>query len=49
MGPQVPYGPYDAMNPDDEVNMLKAEAEALQNELASINRRIRGLEKDPSE
>ena len=36
-----------AMDPKEEVNMLREEADALQAELASINRRIQDLEPQP--
>jgi prefoldin subunit 5 len=32
------------MDPQEELNMLRDEADALQDELASINRRIQDLE-----
>lgn len=41
-------GPY-TMSPGDEVNMLKAEADAISSDLEVINRRIEELEKDSSE
>ena len=37
------------MSPGDEVNMLKAEADAISSDLEVINRRIEELEKDSSE
>jgi hypothetical protein len=37
------------MNPDEEVNMLKGEAQAMKNELDAINRRIETLESESSE
>ncbi len=36
------------MNPDEEVNMLKGEAEAMKNELDAINKRIEQLESQSS-
>lgn len=32
------------MNPNEEVNMLKGEAEAMKNELDAVNKRIEELE-----
>jgi hypothetical protein len=37
------------MKPEDEVNMLRDEAEAMKNELDSINKRIKDLESQSSE
>ncbi len=37
------------MKPDEEVNMLKGEAQAMKNELDAINRRIETLESESSE
>ncbi len=42
-------GAYYQMNPDEEVNMLKEEAEAIKNELDAINKRIKELESESSE
>ena len=45
----VPYGtPYD-MKPEDDVNMLKGEADAVKKELDAINKRIEELESGSSE
>ena len=41
-------GPY-AMNPQDEVDMLREEADALKNDLDAITRRIEELESRASE
>ena len=47
--PAAPYyGPY-PMDPSQEVNMLKTEADALRSELDQINKRIEELEKESSE
>ena len=44
-----PYGtPYD-MKPEDDVNMLKGEADAVKKELDAINKRIKDLELGSSE
>ena len=47
------YGPANGapypMDPAQEMNMLKAEADAMKSDLDEINRRIEGLEKKPSE
>ena len=43
------YGAPYRMNPDEEVNMLKGEAQAMKNELDAINRRIETLESESSE
>jgi hypothetical protein len=37
------------MNPDQEVNMLKGDAQAMKNELDAINKRIEELESESSE
>ena len=37
------------MNPEDEVNMLKGEADAVKSELDAINRRIEELQSESSE
>jgi len=37
------------MKPEDEVNMLKGEADAVKSELDAINRRIEELQSEPSE
>ena len=45
----APYGsPYN-MNPEDEVNMLKGEADAVKSELDAIHKRIEELESKSSE
>jgi len=45
----APYGsPYD-MKPEDEVNMLKGEADTMKKELDAINKRIKDLESGSSE
>jgi len=45
----APYGsPYD-MKPEDEVNMLKGEADTVKKELDAINKRIEELESGSSE
>ncbi len=42
------YGPYDNpaynMGPEQELNMLKGDAEAIKNELDAVNKRIQDLE-----
>ena len=45
-----PYSgtPYQ-MNPDQEINMLKGDAQAMKNELDAINKRIEELESESSE
>lgn len=43
------YGAPYQMNPDEEVNMLKGEAQAMKNELDAINKRIEELESASSE
>ncbi len=46
------YAPYEspyAMKPEDEVNILKGEADAMQKELDAINKRIEELESGSSE
>jgi len=46
------YAPYEspyAMKPEDEVNMLKGEADAVKKELDAINKRIKELESGSSE
>jgi hypothetical protein len=42
---QPPYYPAYEQGPEDELNMLKAEAKALKDNLEMINRRIADLEK----
>jgi hypothetical protein len=42
---QPSYSPEYAQNPEDELNMLKAEANSVKNSLDMINRRIAELEK----
>ena len=42
------YGAPYPMEPKQEINMLKAEADAMKNDLNEINRRIQDLEKDSS-
>ena len=42
---QPSYYPEYAQNPEDELNMLKAEANSVKNSLDMINRRIAELEK----
>jgi hypothetical protein len=37
------------ITPSEELNMLKADADALKGDLDEINRRIEELEKEPSE
>ena len=37
------------MNPDQEVNMLKGDAQAMKNELDAINKRIEEIESESSE
>ena len=37
------------MRPEDEVNMLRDEAETMKNELNAINKRIKELESQSSE
>ena len=37
------------MNPEDEVNMLKGEADAVKSELDAINRRINELQSESPE
>jgi hypothetical protein len=44
----APYGNPYSMNPDDEMAMLKDEANAIKNELDAINKRIEELEAKPS-
>lgn len=41
-------GPY-AMDPKEEVNMLKDEADALQSELDAVNKRVQDLESQDSQ
>ena len=46
------YAPYErpyAMKPEDEVNILKGEADAMKKELDAINKRIKELESGSSE
>jgi uncharacterized coiled-coil DUF342 family protein len=40
---------YGDMSPDEEINVLKDEADAIKNELDSINRRIQELESEGAE
>jgi hypothetical protein len=40
----VPYGNPYPMDTEDEMNMLRGEAEAIKNELDAINKRIAELE-----
>jgi len=42
---QPSYYPAYAQDPEEELNMLKAEANSVKNSLEMINRRIAGLEK----
>jgi len=42
---QPSYYPAYAQNPEEELNMLKAEANSVKNSLDTINRRIAELEK----
>ena len=42
------YAPY-GMKPEDEVNMLKGDADAIKSELDAINKRIEELESESSE
>ena len=42
---QPPYYPAYEQGPEDELNMLKAEAKALKDNLEMINRRIAEMEK----
>jgi hypothetical protein len=42
---QPSYCPAYALNPEEELNMLKAEANSVNNSLDMINRRIAALEK----
>jgi hypothetical protein len=44
-GNQPPYYPAYEPNPEEELNMLKAEANSLKNSLGMINRRIAEMEK----
>ena len=44
-----PYGSPYSMNPEDEVNMLKGEADAVKSELDAINKRIEELQSESSE
>jgi hypothetical protein len=44
----APYGNPYPMNPDDEMNMLRDEADAIKNELDAINKRIGELESKSS-
>lgn len=37
------------MNPDEEVNMLKGDAQAMKKELDAITKRIKELESESSE
>ena len=43
-----PYGSPYTMKPEDEVNMLRDEADAVKNELDAINKRIKELESQSS-
>ena len=45
----APYGNPYAMRPEDEVNMLKGEADAIKSELDAINKRIEELKTEPAE
>ncbi|MBW2616577.1 MAG: DUF5320 domain-containing protein [Deltaproteobacteria bacterium] len=45
----APYGSLYTMNPEDEVNMLKGEANAMKSELDAINKRIEELKTEPVE
>jgi len=45
----APYGSPYAMKPEDEVNMLKGEADAVKSELDAIHKRIEELESKPAE
>jgi hypothetical protein len=45
----APYGSPYAMNPEDEVNMLKGEADAMKSELDAINKRIDELQSQSAE
>lgn len=46
----TPYDPWgaSALTPEQELDMLKAEARDLKRELAAIEDRIRSMEKEPS-
>jgi hypothetical protein len=44
---QPSYYPAYAQNPEEELNMLKAEANSVKNSLDMITRRIAELEKSP--
>ena len=46
---QAPYGDTYAMNPEDEVTMLKGDAEAMKRDLDAIHKRIEELESESSE
>ena len=49
-GWQAPnYGPAYGMSPEEELNMLKNDAEAMRSELDAVNRRIQDLEARPAE
>ena len=43
------YNPNYGTNPEDELSMLKGDAEAVKKELDAINRRIQDLESNPTE
>jgi hypothetical protein len=45
----APYGTPYTMAPEDEVNMLKGEADAVKRELDAINKRIEELKTEPAE
>lgn len=43
------YGPADTADPTTEINILKAQADAMQNTLDAINRRMAQLQKESTE
>jgi hypothetical protein len=45
----VPYAPPYGANPDDELQILRNEAEAIRDELQAINSRIEELEAESPE
>jgi len=45
----APYGSSYTIKPEDEVNMLKVEADAVKSELDAIHKRIEELESESSE
>ena len=45
----APYGSPYTMTPEDEVNMLRSDANAVKSELDAINKRIEELEAEPAE